>query len=216
MTKAIIFDYDGVLNFAPLMFSERVIPRKPELNLTWEEDLKSFFKNVFDDCKLGDKDLKEELSQIPEGREKSYFELWGFNNVDELLKFWFEGEQFVYNEMMVLIESLRDKKVLTFIATNNEKYLVETIENNIGKHFDIIFSSAELHCMKPESKFYEKILFVLQENMDVYSGDVFYIDDELENTESAEKLGMKVFHMQNKEDLGSLKEQLDTFVGGNE
>ncbi|MFT4244628.1 MAG: HAD family hydrolase [Candidatus Woesearchaeota archaeon] len=227
MVKVVLFDYDGVVNFAPEMFSQRISQRKPGLEITWEKDLKSFFTQIFPLCKIGKRDLKDELSKIPENenqnenRNEPYFKLWGFENVDELLEFWFSGEQYPFDKMLDLITELKNRNIKCCLATNNEKYIIDyIISKGVGSYFDRVFSSANLECMKPQREFYELVFNSLkEENITLQQDEVFYIDDEEENIESAQNLGFKVFHMKSKDSLDELytilnRELLDS-NGGN-
>ena len=217
MIKVVLFDYDGVVNFAPEMFSQRISQRKPELQITWEKDLKSFFTQTFPLCKIGQRDLKVELSKIPDNKNEPYFKLWGFENVEELLEFWFSGEQYSFSKMINLIEELRSRNVKCCLATNNEKYIIDYIVlKGVGSYFDKIFSSANLECMKPQREFYEFVFNSLKdEDIILQQDEVFYIDDEEENIESARKLGFKVFYMKSKDSFDELYAIINRELGNN-
>lgn len=214
--KVVLFDYDGVVNFAPKMFSQRVSQRKPELDLNWEKDLKPFFTQIFPLCKIGQKDLKVELSKIPQHEENPYFKLWGFESVDELLQFWFKEEQYPFDKIMSLIEQLKKRGILCCLATNNEKYIIDYIKKfGAGNKFDIIFSSENLKTMKPQKEFYEKILEELSKReKELHVNEIYYIDDEEENINSAQNLGFQTFHMKDKNSFDLLESEILRNLGG--
>ncbi|MDD4530757.1 MAG: hypothetical protein PHO80_04395, partial [Candidatus Gracilibacteria bacterium] len=138
--KCFLIDADGVsINSTP--FSIRL---EKQYGVPLEKTLE-FFKGVFQDCLVGKKDLKEEL-----GKVLSY---WGWTDgVEALLEFWFENENIPNHELLSKIKELKEKGHAFFLATNNEKYRVNFISENMGfgRIFDQIFNSAAIGHKKPE------------------------------------------------------------------
>lgn len=181
MKNIIIFDADEVVIKREMYFSQRLardfgIP---------EDDIMQLFRNEFKDCAIGKADLNEVLEK--------YVEKWGWKgSVDDLLKYWFENEREVNEEITNEIKSLRAKGYICCLATNNEahrtKYLSETV--GLKDLFDHIFSSSEIGHMKSESEFWkyiqEKLGLKDLENVVVWESDGKII-------EKAAEFGMKGF-----------------------
>jgi len=146
--KILLLDMDGLVVKRKKVFSVRI---SEKLNIS-VDDVLPFFKNEFQLCLVGKADLKEEI--------KKYVSDWGWkDSIEDLLKFWFDGEKEVDQEILKKVTDLRNDGYKVYLATNNEKYRVGYLWNNIGlnKHFDGMFSSAEIGFKKPDRKFYFKI-----------------------------------------------------------
>lgn len=176
--KVILLDMDGLVIKRDKVFSIRI---SEKLNISINEVL-PFFKNEFQLCLVGKADLKKEL--------KKYVTKWGWSlSIDELLKFWFEGEQEVNEQLLIKVSELRKNGLKIYLATNNEKYRVDYLWNTIGlkSYFDGIFSSAEIGLKKPDPEFYIKVLSLLKTTPD----SVIFMDDDEENVSSAKEVGME-------------------------
>ncbi|MDD4530636.1 MAG: HAD-IA family hydrolase, partial [Candidatus Gracilibacteria bacterium] len=144
-----------------------------------------FFKGVFQDCLVGKKDLKEELERV-----LSY---WGWTDgVEALLEFWFENENVPNQELLSVIKELKEKGYAFFLATNNEKYRVNFISENMGfgRIFDQIFNSAAIGHKKPEREFYEFVCDELSK-LGFSKEDILFFDDDEENVVGAIKFGIE-------------------------
>lgn len=175
--KTILLDMDGLVVNKDKVFSIRI---SEKLKIPLEEVL-PFFKNEFQLCLVGKADLKKEIVK--------YMSVWGWkDSAKNLLKFWFDGEKDVNQELVGLVGNYRKDGYKIYLATNNEKYRVDFLWNKIGlkNYFDGIFSSAELGFKKPDEKFYLKVLDLLKTQVE----DMIFWDDDEENVESAKKLGM--------------------------
>ncbi|HKB88845.1 MAG TPA: HAD-IA family hydrolase [Patescibacteria group bacterium] len=175
--KILLLDMDGVVINKSEVFSIRI---SEKLNISIEEVL-PFFKNEFQLCLVGKAYLKEEL--------KKYTSRWGWkDSIENLLKFWFDGEKEVNQDILDKTSELRKEGNRVYLATNNEKYRVDFLWNKIGlkNYFDGIFSSAELGFKKPDPEFYLKALALLKTK----PGDVIFFDDDEENVISAKEVGM--------------------------
>ncbi|HTE48725.1 MAG TPA: HAD-IA family hydrolase [Candidatus Paceibacterota bacterium] len=178
MIKVIIFDADGVL-----------IPHKRKFSVTLAEkhDISiektlPFFSGPFQDCLVGNKDLKEAIS--PHLKE------WGWNNgVEALLDYWFQLEHNINMELVDYIQGLRSQGVKCFLATNNEKYRFQYILDKMGfrNMFDATYASAHLGHKKSNKEFFSKIFKELK-NID--KNEVLFVDDDIENIKSAKDFGI--------------------------
>jgi putative hydrolase of the HAD superfamily len=183
--KAVIFDIDGMLINRPEIFSIRFARKN---NIPMEEVLK-FFKGEFQKCLVGEADLRTELNK--------YLKMWGIKeNIEEVLKFWFEGEKEVDEKVATCAEDLSKKGVITCLATNNEKYRVDYLTKiiGIGKYFDRVISSADAGCKKPQEKFFD---YVLKELEIEDPGEVMFWDNDKKNVAGAAKSGMQAYLYKN-------------------
>ena len=112
------------------------------------------------------------------------------------------------------IESLaQEKQYRLFLLSNTNALHIPHVEQIMGKKkylrfknsFERFYLSHEIHLRKPNADIYE---FVLHENgLDPI--ETFFVDDTKENTDAAEKLGIKTWNLiVGKEDIIQLKSKL--------
>ena len=157
MKHIVIFDADEVVIKREMYFSQRLAR---DFNIP-EEKIMKFFRNEYKECAVGKADLKETLEK--------YLEKWGWKGTtDDLLKYWFENEREVDEEMAREIKSLRVKGHVCCLATNNEYYRTKYLadEVGLGQLFDRIFSSAEIGHLKSENEFWKYVEKKLERNLD--------------------------------------------------
>lgn len=148
MIKTVIFDTDGMVIRRQMYFSQRF---SNEFRVPAEK-ITPFFKNEFRLCLAGKADLKEELVK--------YLEQWNwYKSLDNLLTYWFEHERDIDEKIIESVKTLRNKGIHCYLDTNNEKYRVRYILENLGlgNFFDGVFSSAELGYLKAEQEFWATI-----------------------------------------------------------
>lgn len=179
MTKAIVFDADGMI-----VHGERFSSRLARDHGISTDTTSHFFRNEFQQCLVGKADLKVELAK--------YLDQWGWQDgLDALLDYWFAD---TYNEIderfEPVIRSLRDKGIKVYLATNNEKYRTDNLvkRRGLGKWFDSIFSSAYVGHKKPDDAFFQHIL----DKVGMVREDIVVWDDDTENTDGAAVLGIPV------------------------
>lgn len=145
MIRTVLFDVDGVIIHREVYFSQRFCRESG----TPMGKVLSFFNNEFQQCLVGRADLKQEL--------KKYLKDWNWNkSVDDLLTFWFEHESELDKGVLEEVCSLRNRGIRCYLATNNEKYRVQYILEDLGliKYFDGAISSAEAGFIKPQPEFW--------------------------------------------------------------
>ena len=188
MIKAIIFDADGMVINGE-RFSDR-FSKKFNIPL---EAINVFFDKEFEDCELGKKDLKQVI--LP------YLKEWKWQGaMDDLLKFWFKESYRVDKEVIKIIGGLREAKTICILSTNQEKYRVEFMKNEMGLAgvFDFIISSHQVGYFKDNPEFYRKLLELIP---DIKTDEVLFFDDREKNIQAAESLGIKVKLYKNINDL---------------
>ena len=173
----ILFDTDGVLVHAE-PWSLRVAREY------WiSADMQTFFRGIFQDCLLGNADLKQILPPY-------LYQWWWNDGVESYLKHWFDSENLPDRELIVEIQKLRKSGIQCHVATNQEKYRLAYLrhEMRFAHDFDGVFCSAEMWVKKPQKEFFLQILEILQVEV---ASEVLYFDDSPENIKVAQSLGIR-------------------------
>jgi putative hydrolase of the HAD superfamily len=197
MIKTIIFDVDGVLLHHELLFSEGLIR-----NGATSEAIQMFWDQEYQDCIIDKADIKETLAK--------YIPLWNYpGTVDELLNYWFGKTRIKKNEeLLQAISDMRAQGIACYLGTNNEKYRMKYIldELNFRDYFDGIFASGHMGYAKPDPAFWQ----VVHETLGKPSKDeVLFWDDVEKNVASAKEFG---FHAELYTDFPSYQEKIKFFL----
>ncbi len=177
MIKVIIFDADGVL-VNGVRFSDAL---EKDYGISLETTL-PFFTGPFQECLIGNLDLKEAV--------EPYLESWGWSNgVDAFLEYWFSVEHTLNEELIEYIQVLREKGVLCFLGTNNEKYRFQYMLEKMGfaDSFDRTYASAHLGFKKPDHEFFKRIYNDLN---NINKSEILFLDDDTDNVKSAKEFGI--------------------------
>lgn len=168
MIKAVLFDVDGVLALPKDIFSI-VYTKSHGLN---PEPFEKFFINEWTEFILGKRDLKQHIKENPE------FWKWD-GTADTLLDYWFTSEDIKNDELIAIVQQLRGNGIKCYIATEQEKYRTEYMENVMFKDkFDGIFSTCDLGLRKTETEFYAEILKKLKRDLaGIKPNEVVFFDD---------------------------------------
>jgi len=112
------------------------------------------------------------------------------------------------------VESLsKEASHRLFLLSNTNALHIEEVANKMGTEkfnrfrnsFEQFYLSHEIHLRKPNADIYN---FVLQQN-GLQAAETFFIDDTKENTDAAEKIGIKCWNLQvGVEDIIHLKSRL--------
>lgn len=190
--KAIFFDVDWVL-----VRTERFslqYQRKFDIDVS---TMLPFFTWVFQDCLIWKADLKIEVEPWL-GKRK-----W-IDWVDEFLKFRFKAEHHIDKKVVSLVRELKNKWIICYAATNQEKYRTEYMKNNMWFDglFDAVYSSADIWYKKPDRDFFD---FLIEHVSNTYwitdSSEILFFDDDVENVEWAKKSGLMSYHYEELDDL---------------
>ncbi|MBA8880943.1 HAD family hydrolase [Phyllobacterium myrsinacearum] len=105
------------------------------------------------ECASGRRDLKEALRKI--------LPSVGFSGpVDDFVKYWFEKDSLINDDVMKLVRRLADDgEIKLFLATGQEHYRARYLWDDLGfrHHFDGIFYSASIGFSKKERQFFQAI-----------------------------------------------------------
>ena len=182
--KAFVFDADGVLIKSDFFFSQRF---SEKYKIPYEK-IMPFFEKEFRDCVVWKSDLKTVI--LP------YLKDWNWTwTLDEILQFWFENENKIEQKIIDIIKRLRNKWYKCYLATNQEKYRAEYMQNvmKIFDIFDDVFISCNIWYKKPHLEFYQTVYESILKNLDIRKDEILYIDDTKDNIDKAEYFGWKVY-----------------------
>ena len=184
MSKILLFDADGVLILPEDMFSV-VYARSHGLDPQPFED---FFKTEWKDFVTGKRDLKQHIADNPD--------LWHWDGTpEEFLQYWFETEDVRNDELIALIESLRDKGVPCYLATEQEKYRAEYMKKVMFKDlFDGTFITADIGHKKSAPEFFEAAYEQLKATHgELPMSDIVFFDDSQDKVDAATKVGLTAY-----------------------
>jgi len=176
--KAVIYDGDGMV-----ISSETYYLALLREFGSRAESLNDFFANEFQQCLIGDGDLKEEI--------KPYLQKLGWKKGEEaFIEHWFESESKSDADIIDSIKKIKLKGIKCYLASNQEKYRTDYVMKNMGLAdvFDKIFFSSRVGYLKPQREFFEYIERELAaEELDKH--DALFWDDRGKNVELANDYG---------------------------
>lgn len=194
----ILFDVDGVLTLPEEVFSvmyakSRGLDIKP---------FTDFFENEWVNYVTGKKDLKQHITDNPN------FWRWT-DSPDELLDYWFRSEDMKNEELLSLIEQLREQGAKCYIATEQEKYRTDYMrETMFNGMFDGIFSTCEIGYKKNNPAFFETIISRLKEiDESITPSDLLFFDDSQSKVDAATSVGIDARLYISTEQIRSLLDQ---------
>lgn len=177
--KVILFDADGVV-----IHSEMFGTHYQKVQGLAPDDMLPFYKGIFQECLVGKADLKEAIAP--------WLKKWKWaGDVDGFLLQWFQYKHKIDQKIVDLIRELRENAVACYLATNQEKYRTQYMQNEMGfgQIFDGIFSSAAIGSKKPQLEFYEYIF----QKLGVEKDTILYIDDTVSHVEAAKLAGIEAY-----------------------
>lgn len=181
MKKFLLLDADGVA----------IVPREKYFSARYAEDfgvsldlILPFFKNEFNDCLTGKKELRQVF------QEQNILEKWKWTGtIDELLEYWWKGENKRFEEVLSIVKTLRSEGTKCYLATDQEKNRADYIWDTMGmsRDFDGKFISCDMGVRKTNTEYWTKVLERLG-NPD--PSEVEFWDDDKENVEVAIGFGI--------------------------
>ncbi len=193
--KAVIFDIDWVLITSWYSFGKYL--QKYYLDNT--DDMQDFFCWEFKDTSIWKKDLKEILKPI---LEKWNWTLW----IEKFLELWFLMDGKVDKRVLNLAQTLREKGIICWVASNQEKYRKKYILEKMwfSKLFDKSYFSCDLWVSKPSQEYYSKMLA----DLNLLFDEVIFIDDDEKNVEGARSIGIESILYKDFSDIWNLIDKL--------
>lgn len=159
---------------------------------------------------LGVTDISEEMMQIYYQYEKGlittdvfidfYLQKFPFIKKQELIDAWNAILlDFPKQRLLFLKELAASKKYRLFLLSNTNELHISWVQNSLGMEFynefkncfEQFYLSHEIHFRKPDAEIYT---YVLEEN-NLVPSETFFVDDLLENTITAESLGIAVWNL---------------------
>lgn len=192
MTKAVLFDLDGIVIVGRTKYFSHRLAEEKGLAL---EKVDAFFDNDFKSCVRGTCDLKEGVAPHLPG--------WGWEGtVDEFLEKWFSSERTLDAEVIRIIDRLRAKGVKCYIASRQEKYRMRYLLDEVGLngHFDGTFCTSDIGYDKSEPEFWERVLAELP----LSAEEILFFDDKQKNVDMARSFGIDAHFY---EGIGVLQEK---------
>jgi putative hydrolase of the HAD superfamily len=201
MIKNIIFDFGDIF----INLDKEIIFREIEKfrgNPVLSPEINAINQNY----EVGQISSDEFVSQLaavyPQATSKDIIAIWNGMLLD------FPDKRLEFLENMA-----KENKYRLFLLSNTNDLHIEEVKEKMGTEkfnrfrnsFEKFYLSHEIHLRKPNTNIYN---FVLQEN-DLNAEETFFIDDTKENTDAAEKLGIKCWNLQvGSEDIIDLKSRL--------
>jgi len=176
-TKALVLDVDGMVNLG-----KRFSQRFDEVFGISTDVTRDFFNGPFQDCLVGKADLMEELGKVVVN--------WGWKgNIDDIVTFWFDGENNLNKDMLEYVQQLRQNGLPCYIGTNNEKYRTQYLIENmkLGDLFDKVYSSSHIGYRKPDKEFYQHIV----DDAGLGQDGIIFWDDDHDQVEAAKNFGFQ-------------------------
>jgi len=182
--KIIAFDFFGVIcsEVAPIWF-EQFFPREKA------HKLKNKYLQSVD---VGEISLDSLFLNLEELVDVEPAQIW---------KDWLSLAK-VNNDVVSIIKSLQKDFQVVLFSNAVSVFLRQILkENNLERLFDFIIISSEIGIAKPDPDFFKKALEIIGASPE----EIFFIDDNLENTKAAEKLGIQTVVFKGIETLKTLE-----------
>ncbi|HEY4963765.1 MAG TPA: HAD-IA family hydrolase [Candidatus Saccharimonadales bacterium] len=193
-TKVLLFDVDGVLALPPKLFSE-IYSSEYGVDIN---ELQPFYKSEdFKDAILGKADLKELIIK--------HSDKWHWHKDPQiLLDMWFEGEHVVNNELLSIVNKLRDKGIPVYLATQQENYRAKYINDIMFPNkFDGSFVSCDIGHTKQEPEYWN---YIIKKLNNYTPKNIYFFDDTQSCVDAAKIAGINSF-------LYNSVEQVSTILG---
>jgi glucose-1-phosphatase len=200
--KNIIFDFGDIFINLDKQAVEKNF-KKLGLN-NWNEDLK-VINLLFETGKISENQFLTGIQKhLPNESLETIKEVW-----NSILK-----DFPLYR--LEFLENIKDNFKI-FLLSNTDAIHIERFRKNAGEEFynrflncfDKVYYSFEIKMRKPDADIYE---FVLSEQ-NLVANETLFVDDRLDNIETAASLGIKVWHLKvGQEDVVDLEKKLAIFL----
>ncbi len=183
--KLIAWDFDGVLN-------ANVRDGVFQWMTTFEQDtglsvqsLASYlFTGRFQKAMVGEADLHKLVGAWASEEGVPH-------RAGEVVDYWFDKDHIPDEKTLAIVRKAREAGIINVIATNNEVYRADWIEEmGFGEHMHTVFAAGRMRLAKPDLAYFKHIEDALG-----YSGrDIILVDDMEENVEAARQHGWDAHH----------------------
>jgi HAD superfamily hydrolase (TIGR01509 family) len=192
MKKILLLDADGVA----------IVPREQYFSDRYSEEfgvskdvIMPFFKNEFNDCLIGKREVSEVFA------EQNILEKWGWKGtLPELFQYWWAGENKRFEEVLSFVQELRAQGVKCYLTTDQERNRAEYIMHGmrLAQDLDGAFFSYLFGARKTDAEYWRKLLAELG---NPNPADVEFWDDDEENVATAKAAGIDAHFFTNFEDF---------------
>ena len=187
--KAIIFDLGDTVFHSDWKARNEEMLRETGVSSALDDETRPIYEKVSSGV-MSIEDFFEFL--IKKARAKI-----DIKKVIEVYKKSYKNSSSINFRMIELIRELRKHFKVYALSNTNSLHKEVNEQRGIFKEFDRTFLSCDMGCRKPEKKIFLEVLNAIK----LQPEDVLFIDDNRENIESANNLGVKTFHYNNFEDF---------------
>jgi putative hydrolase of the HAD superfamily len=173
----LIFDLDGVIITYKKNFAETY---SAEFGIAVEE-IYRFFSNDYHDCAIGQSNLSDKIEK--------YISDWKWpGDAASLIKYWFDCQRTIDNDLIELIKVAKSGGDECYIASDQDVIRSKYIRGlfDFESVFNRCFFSYELGVTKADVIFFERIL----ESLNCSPNEVYFWDDNPKNVATAKKVGI--------------------------
>jgi 2-haloacid dehalogenase len=184
--KKVIFDVGQVLvKFSPKNLFLKILKN--------EEEVDYFLKNICTWEWHIQQDLVYDTSKVAEPMAKKYPEYK--EAIDAFYGRFLEMIEGTYKENVNLALQLKKQGYSIYLLSNfpGDQFEKYRLQNSYIDMFDDRIISGDVGLAKPDKKIYELAV----QKFSLIPEESLFIDDKIENTTSAEKLGIKTIHLEN-------------------
>lgn len=184
--KKVIFDVGQVLvKFSPKNLFLKILKN--------EEEVDYFLKNICTWEWHIQQDLVYDTSKVAEPMAKKYPEYK--EAIDAFYGRFLEMIKGTYKENVNLALQLKKQGYSIYLLSNfpGDQFEKYRLQNSYIDMFDDRIISGDVGLAKPDKKIYELAV----QKFSLIPEESLFIDDKIENTISAEKLGIKTIHLEN-------------------
>ena len=202
MIRDIVFDFGGVLT---TIDTERALQKFRDLGIENPEQYINSYcqKGPFFEVENGDIDADEFCRRISAiaGREITF---------EEAKEAWLGFLVEIHTHLLEYLQTLRGRYRLSVLSNTNpfiQSWALTSDFTPTGKsladYFDSLYFSYRMHCSKPSSEIYLKMLAT----GNMAAGETLFVDDSVKNIQAAEEVGIKTLLVENGQDWRTALEE---------